>query len=259
LWNPSEWQEEKFSAVLEKGVGMQVVAISSRQTRFPTIRIPDGGDLAPWVQLASGWNLLVEVGLSAGIDLDKPVRARKGRQRVCRLTPSISPESPEAGFSPLPTGPSEPLSTAPAGERFTASNSYPPVMTGRALKASGGGRLAPSLCFSVMILSIPIPRYVGIDPVRSGDESSFPTMTESSMARTGGTGNHFELPRNDAETGDAIHGFLYRAPCASHAEGTGMRLSAVLPARPGYPFPLSVEIIPRLAPSVFGDDRFDPQ
>jgi aldose 1-epimerase len=65
-------------------------------------------------------------------------------------------------------------------------------------------------------------------------------------------GDHFELPRNDAETGDAIHGFLYRAPCASHAEGTGMRLSAVLPARPGYPFPLSVEIIPRLAPSVFG-------
>jgi glucosamine--fructose-6-phosphate aminotransferase (isomerizing) len=77
LVEPFEWQEEKFSAVLEKGVGMQVVAISSRQTRFPTIRIPDGGDLAPWVQLASGWNLLVEVGLSAGIDLDKPVRARK--------------------------------------------------------------------------------------------------------------------------------------------------------------------------------------
>jgi glucosamine--fructose-6-phosphate aminotransferase (isomerizing) len=77
LVEPFEWQEEKFSAVLEKGVGMQVVAISSRQTRFPTIRIPDGGDLAPWVQLASGWNLLVVVGLSAGIDLDKPVRARK--------------------------------------------------------------------------------------------------------------------------------------------------------------------------------------
>jgi glutamine---fructose-6-phosphate transaminase (isomerizing) len=77
LVEPFEWQEEKFSAVLEDGVGMQVIAISSRQTRFPTIRIPEGGDLAPWVQLAAGWNLLVEVGLAGGVDLDKPVRARK--------------------------------------------------------------------------------------------------------------------------------------------------------------------------------------
>lgn len=77
LVEPFPWEEEKFSAVLEKGVGMRVVAISSRETRFPTIRIPEGGDLAPWVQLAAGWNLLVEVGLAGEIDLDKPVRARK--------------------------------------------------------------------------------------------------------------------------------------------------------------------------------------
>mgnify|MGYP006274740963 CR=1 FL=1 len=74
---PFESEEEKFSTVLEQGVGLQVVAISKRDTRFPTIRIPDGGDVAPWVQLAAGWNLLVEVGLAAGIDLDKPERARK--------------------------------------------------------------------------------------------------------------------------------------------------------------------------------------
>jgi glucosamine--fructose-6-phosphate aminotransferase (isomerizing) len=27
--------------------------------------------------MAAGWNLLVEIGLSLGIDLDKPLRARK--------------------------------------------------------------------------------------------------------------------------------------------------------------------------------------
>ena len=59
------------------GVGLQVIAISHRDTSFPTIRIPDAGDLNPFVQMAAGWNLLVDVGLAAGINLDKPLRARK--------------------------------------------------------------------------------------------------------------------------------------------------------------------------------------
>ena len=56
---------------------MQVIAISSRPTAFPTISIPDGGDLAGFVELAAGWNVLIEVGLLLGINLDKPQRARK--------------------------------------------------------------------------------------------------------------------------------------------------------------------------------------
>jgi glucosamine--fructose-6-phosphate aminotransferase (isomerizing) len=32
---------------------------------------------APYLQLMAGWNLLVEIGLATGIDLDKPERARK--------------------------------------------------------------------------------------------------------------------------------------------------------------------------------------
>ncbi len=44
---------------------------------FPTIVIPDGGDYAEYLQLTAGWNLLVETGISLGIDPDHPVRARK--------------------------------------------------------------------------------------------------------------------------------------------------------------------------------------
>ena len=56
---------------------MKVIAISSHQTSFPTVIIPDGGCMSSYVELAAGWNLLVDIGLALGIDLDKPVRARK--------------------------------------------------------------------------------------------------------------------------------------------------------------------------------------
>jgi glutamine---fructose-6-phosphate transaminase (isomerizing) len=72
---PSE--EDKFMQCLVKGVGMKVIAISSHQTSFPTVIIPDGGKMSSYVELAAGWNLLVDIGLALGIDLDKPVRARK--------------------------------------------------------------------------------------------------------------------------------------------------------------------------------------
>jgi glucosamine--fructose-6-phosphate aminotransferase (isomerizing) len=74
---PYESEEEKFMQCLVKGVGMKVIAIASRQTSFPTVIIPDGGIMSSYVELAAGWNLLVDIGLALGIDLDKPVRARK--------------------------------------------------------------------------------------------------------------------------------------------------------------------------------------
>lgn len=77
LIDPFPEQEEKFETVLKGGVGLEVVAIASRDTRFPTIRIPDTGESSPYVQLAAGWNLLVEIGLRLGVNLDKPQRARK--------------------------------------------------------------------------------------------------------------------------------------------------------------------------------------
>jgi len=39
--------------------------------------VPDAGAMTPYVFLAAGWNLLVEIGLALGVDLDKPQRARK--------------------------------------------------------------------------------------------------------------------------------------------------------------------------------------
>ncbi len=75
--DPFPDEEEKFSLCLEKGVGMKVVAIASRQTRFPTLVIPEGGRWRHYLELAAGWNVLLEIGLALGIDLDKPVRARK--------------------------------------------------------------------------------------------------------------------------------------------------------------------------------------
>lgn len=77
LIDPFPQEEEKFHEVLVKGVGAYVCAIASRSTFFNTIRIPDGGPFRNYLELAAGWNLLVEIGLQLGIDLDKPVRARK--------------------------------------------------------------------------------------------------------------------------------------------------------------------------------------
>jgi len=75
--DPIEEEIEKFQEVLVKGVGLKVVAIADRDTPFETIRIPSAGEMNPYVLLSAGWNLLVEIGLAIGINLDKPERARK--------------------------------------------------------------------------------------------------------------------------------------------------------------------------------------
>jgi len=75
--DPIEEEIGKFQEVLSKGVGLKVVAIANRETPFPTIRVPDAGELTPYVYLCAGWNVLVEIGLASGINLDKPERARK--------------------------------------------------------------------------------------------------------------------------------------------------------------------------------------
>ncbi len=75
--NPFAEEEEKIRQTLVQGVGMKVFAVAARDTLFPTIRIRDVGDMTTYVYLAAGWNILIEVGVSLGINLDKPVRARK--------------------------------------------------------------------------------------------------------------------------------------------------------------------------------------
>jgi len=78
IWvEPFTPDEEKFYECLVNVVGMNIIAVSTKKTIFPTIIIPDGGEYAEYVQLAAGWNILVETGISLGINLDKPTRARK--------------------------------------------------------------------------------------------------------------------------------------------------------------------------------------
>jgi glucosamine--fructose-6-phosphate aminotransferase (isomerizing) len=75
--DPIDEELGKFEEVLVKGVGLTVVAIANKKTPFPTIMVPDAGDMNPYVYLCAGWNLLLEIGLALGINLDKPERARK--------------------------------------------------------------------------------------------------------------------------------------------------------------------------------------
>jgi len=78
IWiDPFDVDQDKFLECLVKGVGINVIALSKETTIFPTISIPDGGQFDEYIQLAAGWNILVETGISLGIDLDHPKRARK--------------------------------------------------------------------------------------------------------------------------------------------------------------------------------------
>lgn len=75
--DPIDEEIKKFQEVLVDGVGLKVVAIADRETPFDTIRVPSAGEFAPYVYLCAGWNVLVEIGMKLGINLDKPERARK--------------------------------------------------------------------------------------------------------------------------------------------------------------------------------------
>ncbi len=77
LIDPFSEEEAKIQQTLVKGIGMTGIAISSRKTSFPTVQIPDDGEYTPYLQLAMGWNLLVETALKLEIDPDHPKRARK--------------------------------------------------------------------------------------------------------------------------------------------------------------------------------------
>lgn len=68
---------DKFKEVLVDGVGLTMVVMSTQQTSFPTVQLPSVAGLDTHIQLAAGWNLLVEAGVALGINLDKPERARK--------------------------------------------------------------------------------------------------------------------------------------------------------------------------------------
>jgi len=77
LVNPFPMEEEKFEEVLCKGVGMNVFSITSKESRFPTFKIPEYGEFTQYLELVAGWNVMVEIGLRLNVEMDKPERARK--------------------------------------------------------------------------------------------------------------------------------------------------------------------------------------
>jgi len=77
LIEPFGQDMEFYKKNLVDGVGMTVIAVSSKPTLFPTITIPDLPCYDEYFQLLAGWNLLVQTGVACGIDIDKPKRARK--------------------------------------------------------------------------------------------------------------------------------------------------------------------------------------
>ena len=77
LIDPFQEELAQIDRLIAKGVGCTVIAIATEATCFPTLKVRDVGALTNFVYLAAGWNILVEVGIHLGVDLDKPVRARK--------------------------------------------------------------------------------------------------------------------------------------------------------------------------------------
>ena len=78
IWvDPFDVDQDKFLECLVKNVGINIIALSSRETTFPTIKIPESDQYSEYLQLTAGWNILVETGVALGIDLDHPKRARK--------------------------------------------------------------------------------------------------------------------------------------------------------------------------------------
>ena len=75
--DPFENEEENIKRFLGKDLDMKIIAVSSRETVFPTIKVPFDNNYKEYIELVCGWNILVEAGILSGIDLDHPVRARK--------------------------------------------------------------------------------------------------------------------------------------------------------------------------------------
>jgi len=69
---------QKIYDIYVKGIGTPVIAFSKEATLFPTVMYSSThSSHDAYCKLAAGWNILAFCGISLGIDLDKPQRARK--------------------------------------------------------------------------------------------------------------------------------------------------------------------------------------
>jgi glucosamine--fructose-6-phosphate aminotransferase (isomerizing) len=77
LVDPFKSECGKIDELFVKKHKIPVISISNFATSFPTIEIPHANGYDQFLQLFAGWNLLVQAAVVAGIDPDKPTRARK--------------------------------------------------------------------------------------------------------------------------------------------------------------------------------------
>ncbi len=75
--NPFVSEEEKFRSCLNEKIGIPIISVTPGTSLFPAVKIPSMPGFNEYIQLAAGWNLLINIGISLGINLDKPIRARK--------------------------------------------------------------------------------------------------------------------------------------------------------------------------------------
>jgi len=71
----AEWERIKMRYV--DAINLKLIVIAPKKTPFDTIVLPTLSGYDSYLQLLAGWNLLVQAGVACGVNLDKPVRARK--------------------------------------------------------------------------------------------------------------------------------------------------------------------------------------
>ena len=77
VMRPFDQESAKFNEVLCDGVGLEIVTVGPVASGDCSVEIADAGEFSSYLELAMGWNLLVEVGMALDVDLDHPKRARK--------------------------------------------------------------------------------------------------------------------------------------------------------------------------------------
>jgi len=77
LIDPFEEEEVIIKKRLEENIGVNVIAISERETIFPTIQIAEAPGFECYIQMAAAWNMLIEASLMLGLDIDHPARVKK--------------------------------------------------------------------------------------------------------------------------------------------------------------------------------------
>lgn len=77
LIEPHRDDLDKIRTIIDKAIGIPVIAFATYDTGFPTIRVPSLHGFDGYIRLCAGWQLLIAIGLHNHINIDQTARARK--------------------------------------------------------------------------------------------------------------------------------------------------------------------------------------